>query len=232
MTGRQAASRKETKDLLKKGRIRVNDNIAVRCEMKIDPEKDKVYLDNKLLSYKRFVYIMLNKPKEVVSATKDSKHQTVLDLVPETMFRKGLFPAGRLDKDTTGFVLLTDDGDFAHKILSPKSHVPKVYRAVINGSVTSEHVEQFEKGMILENGEICKSALLSVIYDGVNPVTEITICEGKYHQIKRMFEAVGRKVLELQRTKIGGLDLDENLVLGTCRELAEQEIEKMLEHNP
>lgn len=221
-------TRKEVKSLLKLGLISVNDNTNLKPEQKIDTDKDIIKLNGDILNYKKYIYIMLNKPKGVVSATNDSKHKTVLDLVPPEMYRPNLFPAGRLDKDTTGFVLITDDGDFAHKILAPKSHIEKTYHAVLNGKITQSQIEMFEHGITLEDGYECLPAKIKVLEDSENPLVEIIICEGKYHQIKRMAVAIGRKVLELKRVKMGNLKLYSNLQEGQCVEILDKDLNKII----
>ncbi len=223
------ASRKEIKTLVRQGRITVNGEPAKISDIQIDPECDIILLDGKNVSYKKHIYIMLNKPQGVVSATEDRQHTTVLDLVPPPLYRSGLFPAGRLDKDTEGFVLLTDDGDFAHRILSPKKHVPKTYQAVIDQPVNQTDIALFQEGITLADGTVCMSAQLNVLDPRPQPLVEIVLQEGKYHQIKRMFESRGKKVLSLKRTKIGGLDLDPNLAPGECREILHKERFKILE---
>lgn len=221
-------SRKEIKKHLKNGDIKVNGETVKQADLKIYTQKDEVLFFNKKVEYSPYVYIMLNKPKGVVSATEDKLSKTVLDLVPESLKRKNMFPAGRLDKDTTGFVLITNDGDFAHRILSPKNHIEKTYEAVISGKVTENHIEEFKKGIKLYDGTLCLSADLKIIKDQAQPLVEIKICEGKYHQIKRMFGSLGLKVLELKRTKMGDLELDANLKEGECREIMHKEVQKIL----
>ena len=223
------ASRKEVKELVKKGLIKVNGLPARSADMSIVPEEDTVLLNGKEIAYKEHIYIMLNKPQGVVSATEDRLHPTVLDCVPPSLFRKDLFPAGRLDKDTVGFVLLTDDGDFAHRILSPKKHVDKTYEAIISERVTSEDIVAFREGVQLGDGTICLRAELEVLSSEEQPLVRIVIHEGKYHQIKRMFEARGKRVLFLKRTAIGGLMLDESLASGECKEILHKELEQILE---
>lgn len=222
------ASRKEIKGLLKEGVVTVNGVLARKPEQKIDPEQDEICLQGKPLTYKKHLYLMMNKPQGVVSATNDTKQKTVLDLVPEKWFRPGLFPAGRLDKDTTGFVLLTDDGDFAHRILSPNRHIAKTYHAQITGRLTPEEQTAFEHGLVLKDGFACLPAKIRVLEDGTEPIVEITLWEGKYHQIKRMIAACGQRVLTLTRVKMGELALDNTLAPGECREISAEEVEKIL----
>lgn len=222
------ATRKEIKSLLKLGLISVNDNTKLKPEQKIDTDKDIIKLNGEVINYKKYIYLMLNKPKGVVSATNDNKHKTVLDLVPDNLYRPNLFPAGRLDKDTTGFVLLTDDGDFAHKILAPKSHIEKTYHTLLDGKITQEQIQMFENGIVLEDGYECLPAKIRVIKDGENQLVEIVICEGKYHQIKRMAVAIGRRVLELKRVKMGNLELYDDLQEGECIEILHKDLCKII----
>ena len=223
------ASRKEVRTLVKAGRIIVNGQPALSPEQPVDPAADSIRLDGEEIAYQEHVYLMLNKPQGVVSATEDGRCRTVLDLVPPELWRKGLFPAGRLDKDTVGFVLLTDDGDFAHRILSPKQHVPKTYEAIISAPVNRTDIAAFEAGLPLADGTVCRPAALSVLNEGEQPLVRIVLHEGKYHQIKRMFEARGKRVLWLKRTMIGGLELDKTLPPGGCRAILHKELLKILE---
>lgn len=217
-------SRSEVKKLIKGGRVTL-DGIAVRSsDIKADPHSSKIAVDGKVISYKKHIYIMLNKPQGVVSATDDKEHKTVIDLVPEELKRDGLFPAGRLDADTVGFVLITDDGDFAHEILSPKNHIMKTYHATLQRPVTEDDIQAFKSGVKLKDGTLCLEAQVRSLSDDV-PGAEIKICEGKYHQVKRMFAASGNKVIFLKRVKMGGLSLDENLKEGQCREITPEELE-------
>jgi len=222
--------RKEAQQLIKDGRVKV-DGIQVRDRgAHVDPETARVEIDGKAFSLEKFVYLMLNKPKGVVSATNDPKTKTVVDLAPEEYKKRKLFPAGRLDMTTTGFVLLTDDGDFAHRILSPKNHIEKTYEARLAEAVTEKQLKEVSVGITLGDGTECLPAKLKVIEDGDNPLVEIKICEGKYHQIKRMFAAAGNGVIELKRTKMGALELDGDLPEGVCKKLTEAEI-KMIENS-
>ena len=170
------------------------------------------------------IYLMLNKPKGVVSASEDKKLPTVVDLVPKELWRKGLFPAGRLDKDTTGFVLITDDGEFAHDILSPKKHISKTYHALVNGTITDEMVEGFAKGVTIGEDFTLPASLKKISSEEQGDWGEVILKEGMYHQIKRMFGAYGLKVLELKRVQMGKLPLDPNLEEGKCRELTAEEL--------
>ena len=217
-------TRKQAQQLIKDGLVKV-DGITVRDRgFHIDPEVNSVILDGKEFAVEKFVYIMLNKPKGVVSATNDRSQKTVVDLVPDELKKRNLFPAGRLDMTTTGFVLITDDGDFAHRILSPKNHIEKTYEARLAESVTEEQLRMVADGIVLKDGTECLPAKLKILEDSDSPLVEIKICEGKYHQIKRMFAAAGNGVIELKRTKMGKLSLDEDLAEGECRRLTEAEV--------
>lgn len=220
-------SRKEVKEMIRKGRIALNGAVVKDSSLKINENNDIVSVDGVELVLKKHIYIMLNKPQGVVSASESDTDETVVDLVPENLFRKGLFPAGRLDKDTTGFVLITDDGDFAHKILSPKNHIFKTYIAELEHRLSESDIKSLENGITLDDGTELKESKVEVIEDTDKPMVRIMICEGKYHQVKRMFAATGNKVLSLHREKMGELYLDENLKPGECREITPEELEKM-----
>lgn len=220
-------SRREVQELIKNGAVKVN-GITVRDRgAKSDDEKDTVTVNGEQLDFQRFVYIMLNKPKGFVSATNDKNEKTVIDLVPKEFKGRNLFPAGRLDITTTGFVLVTDDGDFAHRILSPKNHIEKTYEARLAESVTEGQLEAVRNGIGLKDGTKCLPAKVTVLADGEKPLVEIKICEGKYHQIKRMFAAAGNGVIELKRTQMGRLTLDPSLKEGECRLLDAHEVQKI-----
>ena len=221
-------SRRDVKEIIRKGRVSINGVIAKKSDVKIDIENDLVTLDGETISLKKHIYIMLNKPQGIVSASESDTDETVVDLVPDELFRKGLFPAGRLDKDTTGFELITDDGDFAHKILSPKNHIFKTYLATLDHHLSESDIEMLEKGITLADGTTLKEAKVEILEDGEQPVVKIMICEGKYHQVKRMFAAAGNKVVALHRSKMGELELDSALNPGECREITLEEL-KLLE---
>lgn len=224
-------SRSEVKKLIKSGRITVNGTVPKNGDIKLKPDECEIRIDGKTLNYKKHIYIMLNKPHGVISASNDKDKKTVIDLVPKELFREGLFPAGRLDGDTTGFVLITDDGDFAHRILSPKNHIMKTYHATLRDELTQEDIVRFKEGLTLGDGTECLEAHVRVLQSGDKNLAEIKICEGKYHQVKRMFASIGNKVLELRRVKIGGLDLDKNLKEGECREISGDMLKKITEKN-
>lgn len=221
-------SRKDAKALIRRGLVLVNGQPASSPEAKIGPD-DKVMAQGKLLPALGHSYIMLNKPTGVVCSTRDPRSPTVLDLLPETMRCKGLFPAGRLDKDTEGFVLITDDGGFAHRILAPRSHVPKTYRARLDGPVEeSLLVPAFAQGLPLDGGDITSPAHLTVLENGREYQIELVIYEGMYHQVKRMFARFSLEVLYLRRVAIGGLFLDETLALGEARAISPEELRLIL----
>ncbi len=213
-------SRKDAKTAVFHGKVTVNGAVVKLSDHKVS-ENDEIFLNGNKISKNKHIYIVLNKPQGYVSATEDESQHTVLELVPPELFRKGLFPAGRLDKDTTGLMIITDDGDFAHRILSPKKHVRKSYAVTLDIPVTAEMKEAFEKGVALSDG-VCKPAGLA--FGGKYDCT-VTLFEGRYHQIKRMFGCFGAKVTALKRISIGGFSLPENLPEGQCRELDESELD-------
>jgi len=213
-------SRKEVKELIKKKRVTLNEELVKKSDEKINPDKDIIKVDGKEITIKKNIYLILNKPKGYISATDDKTMPTVLDLVPTEYIHRNIFPAGRLDKDTTGLMIITDDGDFAHNILSPQKHVSKKYNVTIDIPLTNEMIEKFKEGIKLIDGE-CKPSLLEII-DTYN--ANVTLTEGRYHQIKRMFGCFNAKVLELKRISIGNLELPNNLEEGTCRELTQEEL--------
>ncbi|WNS74657.1 pseudouridine synthase [Bacillus sp. DTU_2020_1000418_1_SI_GHA_SEK_038] len=223
-------SRKDVKKLLKDGVVEVNDQKVKDPKQHVDPYKDMVTINGEVVEYKEFIYLMLNKPQGVISATEDSEHETVLDLLEMEDLVFSPFPVGRLDKDTEGLLLLTNDGQLAHRLLSPKKHVPKTYFAVINSEVTEDDVVAFKKGVILDDGYETKPGDLKILKSGMTSDIELTITEGKFHQVKRMFEAVGKRVMYLQRLSMGPLKLDESLELGEYRELTDEEITQLMEY--
>lgn len=215
-------SRTDAKQMIKKGRVSVNGIPAKSGDVKV-ADADIVAVDGNEISYSRFVYIMMNKPKGVISASDGKGEKTVVDLVPSDMQRRGLFPAGRLDKDTTGFVLLTDDGEFAHSILAPSRHIDKTYVVTLDKPVTPEAVADFRSGMEL-NGERLMQADAEIISEDAT-VCRVVLRQGLYHQIKRMFKKHGLTVLELKRVKMGNLSLDDSLLPGECRYLSQKELD-------
>ena len=218
-------TRSQVKDLLKKGQVMVNGEVVKKPELKINETTDQILCQGKKASYQKNIYLMLHKPAGVVSATEDSREKTVLDLVRPEDRKNGLFPVGRLDKDTEGLMLLTDDGELAHRLLSPKKHVDKTYYAKIDGQITEEHVKQFREGLDIGDEKKTLPAVLTILLSGPVSEIEVTIHEGRFHQIKRMFEAVGCKVTYLKRLSMGSLVLDETLQLGEYRPLTEAELE-------
>ena len=197
--------------------------------MQIDENQDEIWVNNRVLVYERFVYYLLNKPKGVISATEDDKHRTVLDLLNENARQKEVFPVGRLGIDTHGLLLLTNNGALAHAMLSPKKHVAKVYRAKVDGIITEKDVEHFEAGIELKDFtcQPAKLTILEVNEEQQTSLVEIIISEGKFHQVKRMVQACGKKVTDLERLSMGPLMLDERLELGTFRRLTKEELEKL-----
>lgn len=218
-------TRKEVKEFIKKGLVSVNGEKAKSPEQKIEENSDQIAVNGEVVSFIENVYFMLHKPQGVVSATEDKREKTVLDLI-ESPVKKQLFPVGRLDKDTEGLLLLTNDGALAHELLSPKKHVPKVYYAEIEGVVTQEDVTAFENGLDLEDFTSLPAKLDILVSDEVSKI-QVCIEEGKYHQVKRMFEAVGKKVIYLKRLSMGSMVLDESLQPGEYRSLTQQEIEAL-----
>ncbi|WP_078414080.1 pseudouridine synthase [Priestia abyssalis] len=225
-------SRKEVKGLLKSGAVKVDETVVKDPKIHVNPAEQEVTVHGELVSYREFVYLMMNKPQGVISATEDSYQKTVVDLLELEDAVYEPFPVGRLDKDTEGFLLLTNDGQLSHRLLSPKKHVPKTYFAHINSPVTEEDAEAFRQGVELDDGYRTKPAELTILSSGHISEIELTIVEGKFHQVKRMFEAVGKKVTYLKRISMGPLDLDESLELGEYRELTDEEIEALQSYTP
>jgi len=218
------ASRKELKQIIKSGRVCVNGAAATQPEMKLDAEASTVTLDGKELNYTRFHYYMMDKPTGILSVTEDKKQDTVLSLVTPEMRRMELFPVGRLDKDTSGLLLLTDDGDFAHRVISPKSGVQKLYYAKVDGKLDEKDITAFADGIVLKDGTECLPAKLELLSDNE---CYVTVMEGKYHQVRRMLASRGAPVIELRRLSIGALKLDESLGAGGFRELDQTEIQQV-----
>ncbi|MBO6014005.1 MAG: rRNA pseudouridine synthase [Oscillospiraceae bacterium] len=218
------ASRSEIRKMIRSGRILVDGVPANSPESRIDRDAVRILADGKPVNTSRFRYCLMNKPAGVLSVTEDRKQDTVLDLLDETQRKLGLFPVGRLDKDTRGLLLLTNDGDLAHRVISPASGVAKIYIAEVDGIPDEEDVKAFAEGLVLKDGLHCLPAKLELT--GGNSC-RVTVMEGKYHQVKRMLASRGKPVLQLQRTAIGGLRLDDSLREGTCRELKEEELCKI-----
>lgn len=238
VSAQTSLSRKDVHRLLSRGQILVNGVPARNFDTRVDQEKDEIIVEGRPLSLRRYSYLMMNKPRGVVSATSDAALSTVLDLVPEELRRSGLFPAGRLDKDTTGFVLLTNDGEFSHRILAPKSHVPKTYIAELDEPVGDDVVRAFLEGVEMApdkrdvNGRdgparraqtVCMPASLELL-DVQRKTARVELRQGMYHQVKRMFAAFGLTVMALHRERIGGLTLDPSLAPGECRALNADEV--------
>ena len=221
-------TRTQVKQIIRKGQIQVNGTVIKKPEYKIDTQKDRVAASGEELSYQKYRYFMLHKPAGCVCATEDRKEKTVLSLVPEE-YRKDLFPVGRLDKDTEGLLLLTNDGDLAHRLLAPKKHVDKTYYAKIEGQVTEQDVEAFREGIDIGDDKLTMPAVLEILHSSDISEIQVTIQEGRFHQIKRMFEAVGKKVLYLKRLTMGPLHLDPLLGPGEIRPLTEEEVKALCE---
>ena len=214
------ASRSELRQIIKSGRVTVDGLAVTAPEKRIDSGRARICLDGQTLEYRKFRYFMMDKPTGVLSATEDSRQETLLDLLPPELKRLGLFPVGRLDKDTSGLILLTNDGDFAHRVISPKSGIWKLYRAKVDGQLDAGDVEAFEKGLVLGDGTVCRPAGLELLPGGD---CLVRVTEGKYHQVKRMLASRGKNVLALRRVQVGALTLDESLGPGGFRELRQFE---------
>lgn len=219
-------SRADVKKQIRWGKVTVDGRCIRQPEFKMDEQAAVVTYKGMPVTYQKFSYYMLNKPAGVVSATADKKDKTVLDLI-EGNKRKDLFPVGRLDKDTEGLLLLTNDGELAHRLLSPKKHVDKVYYAKVAGTVTDEDVKIFAEGMEIGDGEVAKPSTLKILQSGEESEILLTIQEGKFHQVKRMFHAVGKEVVYLKRLSMGTLTLDESLQPGQYRVLTDKEIDEL-----
>ena len=215
-------SRREVKLLVRQGRILVDGVPASAPEMKADPEEAEILIDGENIGYEKYTYIMLNKPAGVLSAVEDKRQKTVLDLLPEELQKRNLAPVGRLDKDTEGLLLLTNDGDLTHRLLSPKSHVDKMYYARVEGVLEQADCEAFAAGMVLGDGLECMPAGLEILSPGE---ALVTLQEGKFHQVKRMLAARGKPVTYLKRVSMGPLQLDETLGLGEFRHLQAGEVD-------
>lgn len=216
-------SRKDIKDLVKKKQVLVNGEVVLKSDIKVDNLVDKIVVCGEEIIFKKYVYLMLNKPKGYVSASFDKNDKTVIDLVPDIYKHRNLFPAGRLDKDTTGLMIITDDGEFAHNILTPNKHISKTYNVTIDIDMNEDMVLGFKNGVNLSDGE-CKSASLEIT--GKNTGIVI-LTEGRYHQIKRMFGCFGAKVVELERIKMGNFTLPSDLKQGDVREFTKEELESV-----
>ncbi len=224
----QLGTRSEVKQLIRKGRVMVDDIRIMSPDYKFD-DSLTVYVDNQPVKYTNFAYYMLNKPQGVLSAARDKKQPTVLDLITDKK-RKDMFPVGRLDKDTEGLLLITNDGELSHELLSPKKHVDKVYYAKVNGRADDNTVKAFAEGVYIEEDVKTLPAQLEIISSGTASEVKLTIHEGKFHQVKRMFQSQGMEVTFLKRLSMGPLKLDETLQPGEYRELTDDELKLLLEY--
>ncbi|MBZ9633315.1 pseudouridine synthase [Clostridium sp. FP1] len=221
-------TRKEVKGLLKKGKVEIDGIIASDSAMKIDPDKAVIKVSGEEIKYRKHIYLIMNKPAGVVSATVDNHDETVIDLLDEQYHSFKPFPIGRLDKDTVGLLLITNDGELNHKLIAPKNHVDKVYYAEINKFIDEKDIFTFKNGVVIDDGYKCMPAILEVLSANENgSEVMVTIQEGKFHQVKRMFESVNKKVVFLRRISFGPLKLDESLSEGQYRELSEEEINSL-----
>ena len=220
-------SRAEAKKIIKKG-ILINDILVKSPDYKVDEINDQIIVNGNRLFYQKYVYIMMNKPQNVISATEDAIDKTVVDLLEEKDRIYKVFPVGRLDKDTEGLMLLTNDGDLAHKLISPKKDVEKKYYVEVSGELKEEHLELVKEGLVIDEGYKCKNARLEILESSeTNSIAYIYITEGKFHQVKRMMKALGTTVTYLKRLSIGTLELDKNLKLGEYRYLTDKEIKNL-----
>ena len=217
-------SRREVKLLVRQGRVLVDGMPARSPEDKVDPESAEIAVNGEVLPYRRHTWLMLHKPAGVLSATEDGRGKTVLDLLPPELQRQGLFPVGRLDKDTEGLLLLTNEGGLAHDLLSPRHHVDKVYYTRVTGRLTEEDCRAFAAGMVLDDGLVCQSAGLEILSAGEESEAYVTLREGKFHQVKRMLAQRGKPVQYLERVRMGNLTLDPELPRGNYRFLTDEEI--------
>ena len=218
-------SRKDARKLIKDAAVTVNSAVVLRAEELVDPDVDDISVKGYNFTIKEHIYIMLNKPKGVISATTDPAKKTVIDIIPDELKRRSLFPAGRLDRDTTGLLIITDDGAFAHRIMSPAHHVFKTYEAILSFPIDENDIRNLEEGITLGDGTECLPAKVEAFTENELPAARIKIREGKYHQVKRMFHALGNNVEQLRRIQIGSLKLDTSLSEGECRELTAEELE-------
>lgn len=217
-------SRKDVRILIKKGQVTVNDKTIRNSSFKVNNTSDHIKLNGEKIRYQKYIYIMLHKPAGYVSATKDDIEKTVIDLLADDIKHFKPFPVGRLDKDTEGLLLLTNDGELAHQLTSPTKEIEKTYYALIDGLVTEEDATAFENGVILKDGYFTKPAFLKILVSDKKSEIELTITEGKYHQVKRMFASQGKKVEFLKRIRMGDLTLDPSLKKGSYRELTIKEL--------
>jgi 16S rRNA pseudouridine516 synthase len=217
-------SRSEVKRLIRAGEVAVNDKIIRDDGCQVAESHDTITCRGELIRYREFIYLMLNKPAGVISATDDDRDRTVLDLIDPRYRNKGIFPVGRLDKDTEGLLILTNNGDLGHQLLSPRKHIPKRYLALVTGEIQAADFDAFRDGIILDDGYRTLPAELELLGGGRRSEVRVTIHEGKFHQIKRMFQALDKQVVYLKRIAMGALELDPGLDLGEYRELTDQEV--------
>lgn len=222
-------SRKDVKKFIKDGKVKVNNSIICDNEFKVNPYEDKIFFGDEEILYREYIYLMMNKPQGLVSSTDDPRTRTVIDLLEEEYLIYKPFPVGRLDKDTEGLLMISNDGKLAHELLSPKKGVNKKYYVEVDGYVEDKYIEVFKEGVTLEDGYKTLPADLEIINGNIVSKVYLTIQEGKFHQVKRMFESIGMKVLFLKRISMGPLVLDQSLEPGTYRELTETEISLLKE---
>ena len=227
IAGEGTYSRREVRLLVRQGRVLVDGVPARSPEDKVVPEAVEIMVDGTVLHCRRYTWIMLHKPAGVLSATEDGRGATVLDLLPPELRRRGLFPVGRLDKDTEGLLLLTNEGGLAHDLLSPRHHVDKVYYTRVSGRLTEEDCQAFAAGMVLDDGLVCQSAGLEILSAGEESEAYVTLREGKFHQVKRMLAQRGKPVEYLERVQMGNLTLDSQLPRGSYRFLTDTEIQEL-----
>lgn len=222
------ATRSESKKIIRSGGVTVNGRVARSPDDKVDPQNDEICFCGRAVVYRKYTYILMNKPEGVVSATEDGRDKTVIDLLPDSVKKNDLFPCGRLDKNTLGLMLITDNGDLAHRLLAPKSHVEKKYYFKSKFPLTEDEAKRFESGLVLDDGYETKPAAIELYGDGNEGI--ITLVEGKYHQIKRMLDALGNKITYLERISFGPLTLDEKIERGAWRYLTDDEIAALEAH--
>lgn len=220
-------SRKDLKKLIKYGAVKVDGEVVKKSSININPYDSIIEIYGERVEYREYIYIMMNKPQDVISATYDNKHKTIIDLLDEKYLPFDPFPMGRLDIDTEGMLIITNDGKLSHEILSPKKHIPKTYYAHVKGKVSEEDIEAFKKGVTLDDGYNTLPAQLTILESGEVSKIELIIYEGKFHQVKRMFKARNKEVIYLKRIAMGKLKLDEKLELGEYRELTNEELETL-----
>ncbi len=217
-------SRKDLKKIIKYGYVKVDGEVVSKSSIQVDPYENTIEINGERVEYREYIYIVMNKPQGVISATYDNRHQTVIDLLEEKYLPFDPFPMGRLDIDTEGMLIITNDGKLSHEILSPKKHIPKTYYAHVEGGVDEKDIKAFKEGITLDDGYKTQSSQLTIKESGDVSKIELIIYEGKFHQVKRMFEARGKKVVYLKRIAMGDLKLDETLELGEYKELSDEEL--------